>query len=464
MPHEPESAHDHSDRLPAQDLEALGNRITELAAHINAATYRFLRLIAMFDRYSGWGGDGLKSCAHWLNWKCGIGIGAAREKVRVARALGDLPLIAGAFEKGQVSYSKVRAMTRVATVDSEEFLLMIARHGTASHMERLVSGYQKVRRLESVTEQRTQRKLHWHVDDDGSVVLNGRLPADVGTLVITALESALSAREASGADTVKHVSAETSPGDDQPEQTFAARRADALGQLAESYLQHGDFELKGGDRHLLQVHISGEVLCNTPNDAFNPRHQPTLNHSAPASRETARRLACDCSLLPIFESARGEPMSVGRKTRVVPTALRRALTLRDQGCVFPGCTQQHYVDAHHVEHWADGGHTSLDNLVLLCRHHHTLVHDGGFAVRRLNEQFVFYTPAGATLPMTGERRFRGNVTELKSRHRREGLLIHARTAECKWTGEVMDMDLAVPALLTFDPRRDRLLKLPKAVE
>ena len=389
-------------KMAAAELESLGNEITELSAHISAATYRLLILIARFDRHGGWGGPGLKSCAHWLNWQCGIALGAAREKVR---------------------------------------------------------------RLESVTEQRVQRKLHWYFDDDGSVVLNGRLPADVGALVVKALEAALSAAAESGADTVKHVSAETSPGDDQPEYTFAARRADALGHLAESYLRHGDYELKGGDRYLVQVHISQAALCDQSGQIkrdYPP--QPNLNDDTALSPDTARQIACDCSVIPLFESATGEPMSVGRKTRVVPTAIRRALTLRDQGCVFPGCTQQHYVDAHHVRHWADGGETRLNNLILLCRHHHTLVHDGGFTVRRQNEQFVFYTPAGALLPVTAEKRSRGNVTELKSRHRREGLLIHAKTGECQWTGEVMDMHLAVPALLSCDPKRDRYYKLPPGVE
>jgi hypothetical protein len=134
--------------LSRQELE---NNLTQLAAHINAATYQFLSLIAEFDRREAWGHEGVKSCAHWLNWKCGVSLGAAREKVRVAKALEGLPLVSASFAKGELSFSKVRAMTRVATPETEDYLLMIAQHGTASHLERLVQSYRRVQRYEEET-------------------------------------------------------------------------------------------------------------------------------------------------------------------------------------------------------------------------------------------------------------------------------------------------------------------------
>ena len=124
--------------IPSPNLVEIENEITELAAHIHAATFRLLELIREFDEREGWGGPGLMSCAHWLNWKIGLSMGAAREKVRVAHALKDLPKISDSFRQGQISFSKVRAMTRVATPENEEYLMMIARHGTAAHMEQLV--------------------------------------------------------------------------------------------------------------------------------------------------------------------------------------------------------------------------------------------------------------------------------------------------------------------------------------
>jgi len=174
--------------------EQLENQITELSAHIYAATYRLLELIREYDDSHGWTGPSLNSCAHWLNWKCGINLGAAREKVRVAHALKDLPKISEKFRLGEVSYSKVRAMTRVATEQNEEFLLQIARYGTASHVERVVRNYRKVKRTEALeldNDRHALRELNWYFDDDGCLVLKGRFSPDQGALIIKSLESAM---------------------------------------------------------------------------------------------------------------------------------------------------------------------------------------------------------------------------------------------------------------------------------
>ena len=177
---------------PLHRAERLEHQITELCAHLNAATYRLLVLILELDREKPWGAWGLKSCAHWLNWKCGIGLVAAREKVRVAHALAGLPKISKAFARGEVSYSKVRAMTRVGSVDNEDYLLEIARYGTASHVECLVHKYRGVERreeLERVGRQYEERYLKYYTDEDGSVVISARLPAEMGAVVIQALEA-----------------------------------------------------------------------------------------------------------------------------------------------------------------------------------------------------------------------------------------------------------------------------------
>jgi hypothetical protein len=177
-PLNPLLAHFHDD--------ALEDSITTLAANIAAATSRLLKLIAEFDRREAWAGPGLNSCAHWLNWKCGIDLGAAREKVRVAKALERLPQISAAFDAGTVSYSKVRAMTRVATLDNEEDLLNIARHGTAMHVEQTVRAYRQLERIEE-TEKANRahgaRRLDWHYDDDGMLVIRAKLPAEAGAML-----------------------------------------------------------------------------------------------------------------------------------------------------------------------------------------------------------------------------------------------------------------------------------------
>jgi len=167
--------------------EALGNEIAELSAHLNAAKSRLIALIGEFDASEGWGDEGCLTCAHWLNWKCGVSPQAAREQVRVARALKELPLIREAFGAGRISYSKVRAMTRVATPDSEEYLLMLAEHGTAAHMETVVRGVRKCRaerELEEANEQHEARNLQWWWDDNGMLAVQGRLDAELGARFI----------------------------------------------------------------------------------------------------------------------------------------------------------------------------------------------------------------------------------------------------------------------------------------
>ena len=177
----------------ADQNEKLGEEITLLAGQINAGNYRLLKLIAVFDNRKAWSGGGtVRSCVDWLNWKCGIAVGAAREKVRVAHCLQQLPLIDAAFASGEISYSKVRAMTRVATPENEDYLLMIAQHGTASHMEQVVSKYRKVQRScadSAEREQRDARNLLYFQDDDGMWVIHARLPAVEGALVVKAIDA-----------------------------------------------------------------------------------------------------------------------------------------------------------------------------------------------------------------------------------------------------------------------------------
>src|SRR5690606_22836933 len=174
--------------------ESLAQEIVELSAHIAAAEARWLELIARFDAEELWAVHGAHSCAHWLNWQCGISLHAARERVRVARALEGLPRIREAFARGEVSYSKVRAMTRIAVPESEEMLLNIARHGTAAHMDRLVRAYRRVERLEAAAEAMARyrsRSVRYRYDEDGMLVITVRLPAEIGEVVRRAIDSAM---------------------------------------------------------------------------------------------------------------------------------------------------------------------------------------------------------------------------------------------------------------------------------
>ena len=239
----------------------------------------------------------------------------------------------------------------------------------------------------------------------------------------------------------KHV-----PKDERP--SFAARRADALGALAESVIKHGGAPMNGGERHQIVVHVDAEALRDSTAGQCEVEDGP----SVPA--ETARRLACDCSVVMILENEKGEPLSVGRKTRSVPPALRRALNARDRGCRFPGCTHTRYVDAHHVRHWAHGGETKASNLVTLCRFHHRKVHEGKVVVQALDDgAFRFVRPDGTAFDSVAPQHT-GDWAQLLVQHQQSDIRIDKKTATTLWRGERMDYSTVVEALL-YRERRAR---------
>jgi hypothetical protein len=382
-----------------EELARLGEQITELAGHLNAGEYRFLVLVEAFDREDGWQGEGINSCAHWLNWFCGMSIGVAREKVRIARALPGLPQISQAFSEGRVSYSKVRAMTRAATLENEDALLNTAYHGSAAQLERQVQLYRRIKRTEALAEEQLRhahRELSWHIDEAGCWVFRGRLTAEQGAVVARALEAAMDRAFEETRGEPKEVAREIEReqftiGLAEP---IAQRRADALERVARGYLAGPEVSDSSGDRYLVNLHTDIETL-----KADGEGAEANIDDRSSVPAETSRRLACDASLLHWLETEEGEPLSVGRKTRSIPPAIRRALQRRDGGCRFPGCTATRFVDAHHIVHWADGGETRMENLVLLCRRHHRLVHEGGFGLEAGPDRaFRFSRPDGTPCP------------------------------------------------------------------
>jgi hypothetical protein len=442
--------------LSKQELAA---RITELAGHLNAATHRWLVLLAEFDSRQGWSDGYTRSCAHWLNWQCGIDLGAAREKVRVARALEALPQISAAMATGQLSYSKVRALTRVATPATESLLLDIALHGTAHHVEKLVRQFRRVQEVEELTRearQQANRSVTYRYDEDGSLHLSVCLPAECGALVLKALRFAMpEAPNGFGGDRSDplHVSAETSRPSEPP--TFAQRRADAFAVIAESFLAHGAEALKGGDRQQIIVHVAQAALSE------GRRGLCELDDGPAIAVGTARRLGCDASHVEILEDEAGQPLDVGRKTRTIPPALRRALESRDKGCVFPGCTHVRFVDGHHIHHWADGGETKLSNLVSLCRFHHRAVHEGGLTVERCDDgAWRFVKPDGESIEACAPNHTRplSHWSVVPTQNVEYGLAIDLETAVTRWRGERMDYGIAIDSLLYRTRRATELLR------
>ncbi len=367
-------------------LERIADEIEELSANLQAAEYRLLRLIREFDIGKGWLYQGARSCAHWLSWRTGIDLGAARERVRVASALADLPRIGEALSRGAISYSKVRAVTRVATAENEDALLQIPLSETASGVEEIVRAWRKAdRSMEGRTArvQQTKRSFSMRQDEDGTWVVSGRLTPEIGAVLRKALEAAgdvlLKGERASG------VSAETSA----PSKTRRQSRADALRLLAESALAGGLGLGNSTEQYQVVVHADQAVLQDV-----SASGQSVLEPGAGVSAETSRRIACDASLVVMTHDESGNVLEVSPRRSIIPPAIRGALDARDETCRFPGCKAR-IRQGHHVEHWASGGETKLSNLLNLCARHHHCVHDGGYRVEVSPDgRATFYWPSG----------------------------------------------------------------------
>jgi hypothetical protein len=391
-------------RLVDGEMAVVGERIAEAAALIDSATGALLADVRAFDAGEGWAAQGALSCAHWLSWRVGLDLGAAREKVRVARALGELKQIDEALRRGEVSYSKVRAMTRVAKAENERALLELARASTAAQLEKACRLYrQQTAPTKEVLEQ--SRYVRVRECDDGMVLLQVKVTADEAALVLEACR----------------VSAET------------GNAAEGLMVMAERAVRGASGDEAGQSKPPVEVvvHVDAATLAG---------HTET---SHGVSAETSRRLLCDCGVVPVLEDSAGRVIDAGKKRRTVSASLRRALTVRDGGCRFPSCTNRR-VDAHHLHHWLDGGETTLDNTALLCRRHHRLVHEERFTVdRSADGSLTFHDPHGQAVPPTGLREPRvpaDGIVVLRRRAHEADLSIDADTAYPTWDGHHPDYD------------------------
>ena len=422
------------------ELDRLGDEIAELSAHLDAATARLLALIREFDVRGGWN-TGFRSCAEWLAWRVGLSPGAARERVRVARALGTLPALAEALGRGALSYAKVRALTRVATPETEARLLAVGRAGTAVHVERIVRGWRRVDRQAEAREaarQHSGRALHVYQDADGTVVLRGRLTPEVGALLLRALEA--------GRETLyqRHRATGSVASDHAAEvPTRPQQQADALALLAETALHHELDPGAPGERYQVVVHVDAAVLA----DPAQPG-QSVLDEGSRVPAGTSRRLACDASRVVMRHDEDGRVTEVGARTRTIPPALRRALLHRDRSCRFPGCHVR-VGDGHHVRHWAQGGPTTLSNLALLCRRHHRAVHEEGYQIEcGPDGALQFRRPDGRLLPDVSPAPMvpEDPVATLRARHVAQGLRLDSRTTCPEWLGERLNLGWAIDVL------------------
>jgi hypothetical protein len=392
-----EAAARPSDSLAELPTEHLEHELCQLASHLTAAMARWISLVDEFDRREGWGKwGGVVSTSHWISWRCACSERMAREHVRVARALRELPLTRDMFAAGELSYSKVRALTRVATPESEEFLLHQATYATASQLDRMLSAFRQSERPDP--EWHGAPELRWSWNRDGSLRVEARLSPDDGRAFLDALEAARAqiradARASGEEDGPAGPQEASGPAEPRPEPLLGdvVTNADALSLIAESFLATGPKERAGPQRQRLIVHVDAAALANDGPGCAKLEYGPHI------SSQTARRLGCDAQLQVLVKRGR-KALYLGRKTRLLSAALNLALRERDGGCRFPGCNHRRWVDAHHILYWALGGRTDPENLVLLCRRHHRLIHEGGFSVTgNAHEELVFRDPRGERL-------------------------------------------------------------------
>ncbi len=410
--------------MPEKSLPDLAGEITAGAVRLAAATAAWLRLVAEFDRRDGWIAHGIASCAHWLAWQCGMSPATAREHLRVARALTELPLLSVAFAEGRLSYSKVRAVTRVAEPAGEQLLLEMAVEMTASQLERVVRAWRRSDRVDEGVVAEKRQFQHWW-DDDGMLVVRMRLGPEEGADFLAAVESRAEAgARHDRAEAKRAAPAGAPPAAQAPDaggtgeaaereqiacarERTSARRCAAVAALARA--GHG-VDRRPGDPPLREVvvHVDAAVLAD---DAA--AGQAHLEGGPALHPAQVRRMLCGATVVTMLERDR-EVLGVGRTRRLATRAQRRALLRRDGGCARPGCaeTRIERLHAHHMRHWLFGGGTDIDNLVLLCDVDHGLVHDQDLVMSRRNGRLVVLAPDGRRVWGAGDAAFVGGVAGL----------------------------------------------------
>ena len=497
----------------AIDVDALGDQIAEMSAHIDAAMHRLLTAIREFDIASGWHVQGALSCAHWLAWRVGWDLRTARERVRVARKLAELPLVDEQLRIGAISYSQARAISRVATAENEKLWVAYAKRMPASQLDTLCRSYRNVQAYDlergvaamAAAQVAALRTVTRRNLDNGMVKFEVVLASDEAAIVWAALNAAiakvstetslatptrteLTRAESTFADLTaaeptpaESTAAESTCTDQTPaglslaapscvkstrtEPTFADQTpaepsttetrgvnaatatvptsADRGRQRADAFMDIIQDRVRGARPQRTPI----EIIITVPHAGLQGSAEPSdlamMADGEVIAAATAHRFCCDAGVVVAHVDAQGVPLSIGRKSRTISIAIKRALRLRDRTCRFPGCTHSRYVDGHHIEHWANGGKTALSNLMLLCSAHHTLLHEGGCRVesngangwhffdhrnRRIDAQ-----PARTTANTIGSR---FGLEALRDAHAALG--ITANTNASKWIGEPID--------------------------
>ena len=415
--------------LENQDLaKALENEICEGSAHVHARLAKVAAACARFDEIGGWCDGGIRSFSHWLTVNAGFDTHTSSELLRVGQALGSLPKIAETFGAGQLSFDKVRQITLVATPATEQIMLEIAQGASGAQLARICGAMRRIADANApkrADEHLYLRGLWTRWDDDGMLELKARLTPEDAAVVQAALELISGSKPVPEAtdDGVKD------PADDR----WAARRVDALVTMCENVLAGGaDRLVKSGGSNQVVVHVDVGVLTGE-----SPDGRCYVEGGSPLSANAARRLGCDAEVVAVTERD-GLPIDVGRRQRMVTDKQRLALHVRDRFCRFPGCGVPAYrTEAHHHKHWAQGGETNLDNLLLLCRFHHRRHHDGAYRICK--------TAGGLTFEMSDGRPLRPPAPDPVALEKNPS--IGPLTPWSEWGGARMDFDYALSVLV-----------------
>jgi hypothetical protein len=498
----------------ATPVEVLEHLICQGAADLTAAERDWMLAIAEFDRREAYLSWAAPTCATWLSQYAGVDIRAARERVRVARALAVHPVLSAAMASGELSYSKVRALTRIATAGTMVAWIDVAVSATTNQLERLISAYrsQQPGDPDGETRQHLSRCVDHRRADDGSMLITVRLPAADGVTFLSALEQfvAPAQRDADGGwvpvacrradaavemalaaadhrsctggrpveDALVTVHTDldtlTRHGHRHAQHRHASRDHENDGQSdggpghdehhehEHHRHEHGEFEHHGHDDHGHDDHghddhgiDAGLCVISGSGDA--------VAHPVAVPVQTVLRMMCSSLVEGMLVDPDGNPLMMGRRMRVVRAAIRRALNARDTCCRFPGCTRQGRLQGHHCgDYWTENGVTDIDNMLRLCRFHHRWVHEGGWhTVPHPDTGFEFHAPDGRTLPAAPA------VTADPTRVRATGR--HHRARPGTWYGDRLDLDLAISNIASHARRAatqlpdQRLIRTPQEV-
>lgn len=369
----PVTDHDSFNASSCADAELM-DAIGQLHGAQCAINRRLLALIAEYDRREAYRQDGAASMAGWTSAWLGVSRRTGAEWARVASALESLPHIADAYGNGKLSFDQVAPLTTFATPEGDAELAGHAAGLSAAAVERAARQAREISDAE-IAESRRRRHLRWRYNDSThSLRLSGWLFDADGATVVKCLERIASQYPK---DPVSGVY-----------EDFDSRCADALVELCGSRL----VDESDGDRATVVVHVDDETLVTG-------RGTATIENGPSVSGETVRRIACDSDVEHVVDGPDGKPVAIGRRSRKIPPYMMRALRHRDATCRFPGCNRTRWLHGHHKHHWAKGGATDLDNLVLLCGYHHRLVHEEGWKVRGDPwGRLAFVKPNGACVP------------------------------------------------------------------